>query len=150
MMKVGAVMGCLIALLLLGFAFRLIWRSFDPELMAQAYVSINEVEAETVEEKSSGTRTIAFLLMGMSLIPLGMSALLFAMEFGRDSRIPMSILCLLLGGGSGAVAFRAGLGPAVSAGHAALFGAVAALFWGAAGALLLPYLREEREVTSSS
>lgn len=150
MMKVGAVMGSLIGLFLLGMGLRMIGRSFDPEKMARVNVSINDVEAETIEEKTSGTRTIGFLLMGMSVIPLGMSVLFFTLEGGRDLRIPLSILCLLAGVGLGAVAFQAGLGPAVSGTYAALFGLAAALFWGAAGALLLPYVRAPKQVTSSS
>jgi len=149
-MKAGAVMGSLIGLFLLGIGLRMIGRSFDPEKLASVNVTINGVEPETIEEKTSSTRIFGFIMMGMSVVTLGMSALFFAMEWGRDSRIPLSILCLLAASGFGAVAFRAGLGPAVSGTYAALFGLAAALLWGAAGLLLLPYVRAPKQVTSSS
>lgn len=103
-------MGALIGLFLAGFGLMLIARSLDPEQMERVEVTINGVEAETVAEKAAGTRLLAYLMLGMSLIPFTMAAFIFKSEAGKDVSVPLAALLLLLGSAFGGVAvWSAGL-----------------------------------------
>ncbi len=149
-MKAGAAIASFTGLLLLGLGLRMIGASFDPEIMGRVEPVVIEVQADSLEEKTSWTRITGFMMMGMSVIPLGMSVLFITLEFGRNSRIPLSILCLLVGGGFGLVAFRAGLGPAASETYAALFGLGSVFLWALSGALLVPLIRSKEDAPTSA
>ncbi len=138
-----------LGLIVLGLGLWMIRISLDPDELARTQVSSNGVEVETIEEKASLMRMIGLVLAGMSAVPMAILILVVKADNRRTTRIPLSIYCLLAGGGLGAVAFQAFQEPSASRALVAGFGLGSALLWTLAGVLLVPLLRAEEDVTSS-
>ena len=149
-MKAGAAIASLSGLLLLGLGLRMVGSSFDPEIMTRTEAIVIEFEAESFEERTSGTRLIGFVLLGVSAFPLGIAIVIYSLKGERDSRIPVSILCLLAAVGFGAVAYEAFRHPATPWAFKALFGVGSLALWIWSGLQLVPLLQGEEDAPTSA